>query len=160
MGEQNAAGPVLGFLQNAWVRDVARCEAILAQHDSAGKRYIQTAWLFMGCLTGRRLIAAFGDDLAHDIVWDNASPRLADASSGAFPPDPAHIRAVLAEVRPRVVLAFGRIAEQGVRPLWSGPLIVGPHPTARGADTVSRLRAMAAELDAFLKAPATEVQHG
>ena len=146
----NEKPKVLGFLQNTWVNDPPRCQEILDRCESMKeRRYYTSAWLFMGCQTGRRLKAAFGEDEVYEIEWDNASPKLADVSSGSFPPDPAHIRAVLDEVQPDVVLAFGRVAQNGVGPLWEGPLIVGPHPTARGADVPALLRAMATELRAF-----------
>src|SRR4051812_46235657 len=108
---------VLAFLQNTWVNDVPRCQRILDECATpAERRYMTGAWLFMGCATGRRLEAAFGEDEVYDIVWDDASPKLAGVSSGSFPPDPGHIRAVLVEVQPAVVLAFGRVAQAGVQP--------------------------------------------
>lgn len=138
-------GPVLGFLQNTWVNDVPRCQKILDECGSEGeRRYMTTAWLFMGCLTGRRLEAVFGEDAVREIVWDNASPKLAGVSSGSFPPDPEHIR---------IVLAFGRVAQKGILPLWDGPLVCGPHPTARGAETLPGLREMARQLRALQAIP-------
>jgi hypothetical protein len=142
-------GPVLAFLQNTWVNDPPRCQEVLDGCEApAERRYMTSAWLFMGCTTGRRLKQAFGEDGVYDIVWDNASPKLAGASSGSFPPDPDHIRAVIEEVKPAVVLAFGRVAENGVRTLWDGPFIVGPHPTARG-DVWRGIFRMAEELAAW-----------
>jgi len=61
---------------------------------------------------------------------------------------PAHLLA-LDEERPDVVLAFGKIASQALPGLWTGPLITGPHPAARGAEVPARLKAMAAELRAL-----------
>lgn len=144
--------PVLAFLQNSWVNDVERCEKILAGLSRTEQRKITTTWLFMGCLTGRRLQHAFGSFLVDEIVWENASPRLAGQSSGCFHPDPEHIRAVLEEVKPSVVLVFGKVAEKGVLPLWKGRTIIGPHPTARGGDVVPALERMSAQLDAILHA--------
>lgn len=142
---------VLAFLQNTWVRDVPRCEAILAELSVRDRRRVQQAWLFMGCLTGRRLKAAFGEDGVYDIEWDNASPRLGGVACSVFPPDPDHIRAALEEVQPDVVLVFGKVAEAGVAPLWNGPLLRGPHPAARGSEVPAMLRAMAVELAAIRK---------
>lgn len=140
---------VLAFLQNTWVNDVPRCEQILSGLSRTDQRKITAAWLFMGCLTGRRLQRAFGE-MTDEIVWENASPKLAGHSSGSFPPDPEHIRATLEEVKPSVVLIFGKVAERGVLPLWKGRSIIGPHPTARGGDVVPALERMAAQLNHFI----------
>lgn len=147
-------GPVLGFLQNTWVNDVPRCQKILDECGSQSeRRYMTTAWLFMGCLTGRRLEAVFGADVVREIVWDNASPKLAGMSSGRFPPDSEHIRSVLDEIRPGIVLAFGRVAQKGILSLWGGPVVCGPHPTARGAETLPAMRDMARQLRALQTVP-------
>lgn len=122
---------ILAFLQNQWVNDPRRCEAILADLDPRGRRAVGAAWLFMGCRTGRVLVRAFGDDEVHEWEWSNASPKLGGRASSSFPPDLDHIRAELEDVRPDVVLAFGRVAADALPKVWTGALITGPHPTAR-----------------------------
>lgn len=81
--------------------------------------------------------------------------KIAGVSSGAFPADLDHIRGLLTEVRPDVVLAFGTVARDAMLRIgYAGELIIGPHPTARGAATVPELRRMARELARVVKAAA------
>lgn len=145
---------VLAVLQNQWFRDPEKVKAIIARTPAA-RRKIITYSLFAGCRTGRVLRDVFGVERCRSIVWEEASPEIGGHASSVFPADTAHLRAVLDCVRPSIVLAFGKIACDALSRMVDGhDLVVGPHPVARGADTLPRLRIMASCLENMLKARA------
>lgn len=138
---------ILAVLQNQWFKDPEAWRRSIERHPHMRRRMIAFA-LFRGCLTGRRLKAVFGEDLCHDIVWEEASPHIGGHASSAFPADIPHLKAMLTEIEPNVVLAFGRIASDALTQIvQEQPLLVGPHPAARGAETLPRMHAMKKELD-------------
>lgn len=137
---------VVAFMQNMWVKDPARVQQLIGLHGEAYRRRLIATALFAGCLSGRRLKAAFGEETCRRIIWEESTREIAGDPRTIFPADPQHIAAVLAEQKPRVVLTFGRIAADAVRPLWGGNLIESPHPAARQADTMERLRYAAQQL--------------
>jgi len=137
---------VLAFLQNMWVIDPKRIEASITRHGEAYRRRLIAYALFAGCLTGRRLRMAFGRDTCQRIIWEEASREIAGNAREVCKPDHAHIAAVLERERPDVVLAFGQVAGAAVAGLWHGRLICAPHPAARQAGTLDRLREAAADL--------------
>jgi hypothetical protein len=148
---------VLAILQNQWFNDPVGAERVYARHagDWDRRAKLNAAYLFFGCLTGKRILAAFGEDMRFKIIWEEASPKKAGKSSGAFPADPQHIRTIIEHHKPDVVLTFGRIAANGLlsalRILDSAKttrfaVIGGPHPAARHATVCAELAAMAAEL--------------
>jgi hypothetical protein len=141
---------VLAFLQNQWVRDPERVRALIERYGESYRRRLIPYALFAGCLTGRRLQAAFGPVLCSRITWEEASPVVTGSPRECPPADPAHIRAALERHQPGIVLAFGKIAAEGVRPLWTGNLIVAPHPAARDPFTPDRLRQAAEALQIML----------
>ena len=53
--------------------------------------------LFAGCITGRRLKQALGEDLCQRIIWQEANPTVADNSKDYFPPSMPHLLAVMAK---------------------------------------------------------------
>lgn len=138
--------PIVAFLQNQWFRDPERMKAMRQRPPwSERPRHEWNAtWLFFGCLTGRRLQAAFGEELCDRILWEEVSPEIGGKSSSAFPADKQYITTILDEHRPAVVLAFGKIAGDALssmlQPDWT--LIRGPHPAARHPTVVAELRAM------------------
>lgn len=139
---------ILGLLQNQWVRHPDRVEAILLRRDAAFRRRYLGALLFFGSLTGKRLRAAFGD-WCERIVWENASPVItAYPHAHAIPaPDLDHVRRVLADIEPNIVLAFGKNARQAMQDIgWRGVLIRGPHPAARFPDIAIQLASMCRQL--------------
>ena len=136
---------VLAVLQNQWFQDPDRVRAMLARRPDLRRPFCHRA-LFAGCRTGQVLKTVFGP-LCAQIVWENASQEIGGKSSEKFPADLDHLRACLVEVRPDVVLAFGRIASGALRDLVPvDRLLVGPHPTARQPDTLQLLRSMATKL--------------
>lgn len=105
----------------------------------------------MGCRTGQVLKSVFGETLCRRIIWEEASPEIGNHPTSAFPADVVHLNIVLEEINPDLVLAFGRIATDALEALVPKTiLITGPHPTARGADTFSRLELMRNQLNARL----------
>lgn len=138
----------LAFLQNMWVRDPDRVRALIEKYGERYRDRLIHFALFNGCLTGRRLKAAFGARLCSEIIWEEASPEIACEASGCPPADPAHIRAALERHSPDVVLCFGKIATDAVRPLWKGALIIAPHPAARSVLTFPQLTEAARSLAA------------
>ena len=136
---------LLAVLQNQWFHDPARVREILARRPELRRQFCHRA-LFAGCKTGQVLKSVFGP-LCREIVWENASPQIGDFAASKFPADHLHLRAVLDEVKPDIVLAFGRIAGNALTALVPAEkLIIGPHPTARGADVLPRLREIRARL--------------
>lgn len=156
---------IVAFLQNAWFKNPERMKAIYARHGVTpeDRAHLNAIYLFFGCLTGRRLRAAFGEQACDRIVWENASAEMAGRSSDAFKADPAHMARVLEHFKPRAVLVFGTIARKGLMQTtcWKGELIVGPHPAARHPTVVGELCEMAANLrelqDRWAGNPYTEV---
>jgi hypothetical protein len=147
----------LAILQNQWFKNPERAQAIYDSHgdDLDRRAQLNRAYLFMGCATGRRIKSAFGDAACAPgaIIWEEANPKKAGESSGCFPPDPDHIRRILDYHAPDVVIAFGNVAREvlemidgitfyGTRNLGkrSWTVLFAPHPAARGADTMDRLR--------------------
>lgn len=159
----------VAFLQNQWFREPERIKAKYDRlcGDDLGKRCdLDSIFLFMGCLTGRQLKAAFGMDggeIRQSIVWANASPQIGGESSSSFPADPAHMLKIVQHYKPTVILTFGKIAADGVLAMMqavhlqgldcpSFKCIGGPHPAARQGDIVAKLRSVAAEWKAFMEA--------
>jgi hypothetical protein len=77
---------IVAFLQNMWVRNPESARRILKRAPQVRERLIAYS-LFAGCLTGRRLKAALGEELCQSIVWEEASPVIADNAKDYHPPD-------------------------------------------------------------------------
>ena len=144
---------VLAILQNQWFNDPDHVRHLFDRYPRARRRMIAYA-LFAGCKTGRILKLAFGEEWCRKIVWEEASPEIGGKASSVFPADPAHLRAVIDEVKPTIILAFGRIASDGIAAIMPMPDLVPAatiinviHPTARGVDTLPLLRDARAILD-------------
>lgn len=152
---------IVAFLQNQWFKNPAAIKAQIeeapARHPHKFKTYADArewylaAYLFFGCTTGRRLRAAFGEELCDKIIWEEQSPEIGGKASAAFPPDFAHIRGVLERHSPTHVIALGSLASDALtkiliddNPPWN--LICGPHPAARFPDIVARLKGILAQL--------------
>lgn len=148
-GAGGGVGGVLSFLQNMWARDPARVYAGIERYGETYRRRAIYYSLFAGCLTGRRLKAAFGDQVA-DIEWDEATREIASDSKRICKPQPGHIRATLVHYEPAIVLTFGGVASEAVAAIWTGPIIRAPHPAARQADVPQKLAQAAASLREFL----------
>jgi hypothetical protein len=145
---------ILAFLQNQWFENPERAEALYARWGPE-KRHKLNAMLLAASPTGRRLERSFGD-LYGEILWDEASLVRSARPNVRVKADPEHMARVLVAERPKVVLLFGAVAQDGWGPTLSiaGPLLGGyemimlrgPHPVARGKDTRPELDAMAASV--------------
>lgn len=141
---------ILCILQNQWFKDPEGVKRIF-QRWPEKRNYLISTYLFMGCLTGRRLRSAFGEELCDEIVWEEASPEIGGVSSAKFPADPKHIADAIMKHEPAIVIALGFIAASGVMAAMSRidrderfefEFITGPHPAAR-QDPIPRLREIA-----------------
>lgn len=126
---------ILAFLQNQWFKDPEGVKAMMAEHPERRQRYIE-AFLFMGCLTGRRLQSAFGEELCDAITWEEISPEIGGQASAKFPPDPIHIAKIIDQFQPNVIVALGSLAHDGIRyhlatHNYKCSVFYGPHPAAR-----------------------------
>lgn len=156
---------IVAFLQNMWLRDPARYQRHLARwvKDGAEKAEqfrlkTQARALFAGCLTGRRLRAALGDDLCQEIVWEEASPVVADNPKDYHPPCHDHIKRVLARHKPTVVVSFTKAGESVIRWLCPCPVLSAPHPAARQADVLARLLAVGDKLQLLVRNAARDAR--
>lgn len=148
---------ILAFLQNLWVKDPQQLRDILDRNPHHRLDMIRRL-LFCGCLTGRRIISCFGEDLVKHMIFEETTREIAGDARTILPPDPEHIRGCLENHRPKIVLAFGDIARKAVLPVWSACmpaeegdiLLFSPHPAARQADTVAKLQAVAGQLRGML----------
>jgi len=147
---------VVAILQNMWFKDPERVKETVKFYvdkkgEEAGRERFIRDMLFFGCLTGRRLRAAFTWDVCAEIVWEEASRKIGGHASSKFPHDCEHVAEVIRRHQPSVVMAFGKIACSAIggSPAadeiveCGAKIITAPHPAARGADTV-RLLAEAA----------------
>lgn len=155
---QKANEKVLAIMQNQWVRDPAQLQRILDRHDEAFRRQMVARLLFMGCVSGKRIKAAFGD-LIHRIVWEEASRVITGSPHEAPPADVDHIVKVIEELKPSIVLTFGKIATNGTLKALSRlegshrfTVMSAPHPASRGDALASALGMMAQELRGRLAA--------
>lgn len=143
---------IVAFLQNQWYKNPARVEKMLAQIEDAGEREkrrqrFATRALFAGCLTGTRLLQALGSPLCNAIYWENASTEISDFASASPPANLDHMRAVLDQQNPELVIAFGKTASNAMLQLRAPEaFIMGPHPAARGPETMAQLKRIAEEI--------------
>ena len=136
----------VAFLQNQWFHNPDNVRRMLAKRPESRERLIRYA-LFAGCLTGRRLKAAFGDGI-DEITWEEISPEIGGHASSVFPADANHVVAVLDKYQPTLVLTFGKLATDCIARIRAGGYgishtLSGPHPAARVGDVVGMLRTMA-----------------
>lgn len=142
---------ILAFLQNQWFKDPEKVKAVFERYPDMRNDLIRR-YLFMGCLTGHRLEKVFGEEVCSQITWEEASPEVGGFSASKFPADSVHIANAIITHSPDIVLAFGRIAANGVMAalpqIENHPIpinfrfITGPHPTSR-QDPMPRLKEIA-----------------
>lgn len=138
---------VLAILQNQWFRDPERVRAFIERRPELRRNFIRRA-LFVGCRTGRVLKAGLGEEWCRKIVWEEASPQIGGEASARFPADLDHLCALLAEVKPDIAIALGKVASDAITTLVpTTKRIIGPHPTARGVDTIAVLRDIRVRLE-------------
>lgn len=127
---------ILAFLQNMWFKDPEVIRAIFAKYPDRRNDLI-ARFLFMRCLTGKRLKACLGDALCSAIIWEECSPEIGDHSSSAFIADPEHMHNAIRSHNPDLILVLGEIAKEAFSaPQLENanldiPIFYGPHPAAR-----------------------------
>lgn len=150
---------ILAFLQNQWFKDPVRVKAMYDERPNHRNDYIRY-FLFMGCLTGRRLSTAFGDELCQEhIIWEEVSPAIGGHSASKFPADIKHIRKAIYSHAPNIILAFGKSATDALELVRAQggmdrppiQLICGPHPAARN-NPMPRLHEIGQELRNYIGA--------
>ena len=142
------AEKIVAFLQNQWFKHPDTVKRMMRDHPERRERYI-SAFLFMGCLTGRRLRSVLGEQLCDQIIWEEVSPEIGDHAASRFPADIQHMQSVIVKHNPAVILAFGKIAENAVMQLNPRPLtICAAHPAARHG-AISSLKLMRDRLSAI-----------
>lgn len=146
---------IVAFLQNMWVREPSKLKAMLARNDEAYRRDMCKRLLFAGCVTGRRLRQGLGD-LCDEIIWEECTREIADNPRDILPPQRDHIRAVLTEIQPAIIVAFGRVAASAVfehgRDVVKAEFLTCCHPAARvrAAEQIVLLRHKLAEAGAVI----------
>ena len=140
----------LAFLQNMWVKRPEETRRAIERFGETYRVRLIRYALFAGCKTGRNLKRTFGDELIERIVFEETTREIAGDAKTIFPADPAHIKAVLAHHRPLVVLTFGGIAHEAVRPYWTGKYIHAHHPASRHPESWQTLVDAAKELRCHL----------
>lgn len=142
-------------MQNLWVRDPEKVGTMFRRHGEAFRlQFIQYA-LFRGCLTGRRLKSAFGDDCKR-IIWEESTKQIAGDPKTIFPADHLHMVDVIRTYKPTVIITFGRIAHEALQAVFENHnfagtcVIILPHPAARQATVPARLKQGAEEFRRLL----------
>jgi len=133
----------LAFLQNQWFRNPEKVKLILSRRDEKFRRLWIKRTLFAGCLTGQRILRAFGDNV-DNIVWEETSREIRGHASSRFTADDKHIREAIDLYKPVVILLFGKIAQEAVIPIVFPNIsfINGPHPAARYKEVPQELSYM------------------
>lgn len=130
---------ILGVLQNQWFKDPGRVRMLFENNPAIRRPYLRRT-LFAGCRTGTVLRATLGPELCQAIIWEEASKQIGSVSASTFPADVVHLIETIADVKPDVVIAFGKVAGDALALLvYPNQLIRAPHPCARGVDTALHL---------------------
>lgn len=107
---------ILAVLQCAWYK------------DGNSRRFMRWQRDLWHSHTGRRLLEMIPEQ---SIVFPiNASPKTGDHAHSVFPPDPFHIQRAYQFYQPDVVLACGKIAQDGCR-IAGLDYVAVPHPAWR-----------------------------
>lgn len=139
---------ILGIMQNQWFHNAEGWRKRFETLKGAKRRRMIARCLFATRNhSGRRIRAAFGD-LIELIEWEESSKEIGDHSSFKPKADVDHVRAVIEEVEPDLIICFGRVAQGAVSKLVDEPgkpwtVIYTPHPAARGSGVTEKLEAAA-----------------
>ena len=123
---------VLAFLQNPWFKpgtDPRLIHKYQVDPDFHRRVLLLSA-------TGRALYDAFGPQLYHEIIWDNANPRHGNVPTARMRADPQHMAETIVRHRPDLILCFGHEAAVGMNKLVSQPwpnVMYAAHPMAHGS---------------------------
>lgn len=124
----------LAILQNVWVREPARLEAIFAKPEFAPGSDKRCEFLrrlmFAGCKTGRVLEKYFPD--CQEWIYEEATPIVGGKPSDAPGWSIRHVEQVLRAQSYDVIITFGAAAKAVVGVLVPPSLVINcPHPCAR-----------------------------
>lgn len=145
----------LGLMQNQWLHPANAHRFERACESYAGKpiywkyrEMVIRMALFAGCKSGRRLKMAFGEDVCEQIHWEEASPKVGTYASAVFPPDGEHIQNIINLIQPKIIIAFGKVALQGLQLVNYGDakIIDTCHPANRSTQVMAMLRVAAIRL--------------
>jgi hypothetical protein len=140
------------LLQNAWAHN-----ADGAARMKANRRL--WLWALAGCKSGDVLRLMLGDDCFErdDVHFDNTTPEVGIGSGSKLKPDLAYIKQQLETVKPRVVVACGRQAQDAIhRDLWRGSLLSLPHPAFRYPPPLKEYREAKGILEALVNTEAAQ----
>lgn len=123
---------IVAFLQNPWFEEGTLQRLIDAYRADIKLRRKVLA----ESMTGKRLLSAFGEDWYNSILWDNANPTESCVASGFSLPDFSHIRKVIEQNKPKLILTFGAHARGGIcavqlADMTEIPHLICHHPNAR-----------------------------
>lgn len=106
------------FLQNAW------------SPLYAGGTWPRKSWLkaLARSRSGQRLKIIVKDDFD---LCENTTPIVGAEPNSVIPPDKEYINEIINRRKPDAIVACGKQAEKVLSELWSGPLIITPHPAYR-----------------------------
>lgn len=139
---------ILAILQNQWFRNPGEVKALFARHPEHRNRLIRD-FLFMGCLSGKRLLRFLGEELCSQIIWEEASPEIGGHAGSNFGADLEHLRAAFKKHSPEIVISFGQVAGRAVKliepEMEAVKFLYAPHPAAR-TDPAVELKRLGAEL--------------
>ncbi len=148
---------VVAFMQNMWVRNPEKVKAMIARHGEDFRRRFIAYSLFRGCLTGRRLKAAFGV-LCDDIVWEESTREIGGTANSYFPANLDHMIDVARTYKPRIVVTFGAAAWNAVCDVQEKSsclddcqFVRAMHPAARHPDIMGNLNEAADQLRRLVK---------
>lgn len=164
MSQTNGRMIIVGFLQNQWFNDPERMKMLLEERYMGDREKFIRHFLFYNCVTGRRLKQYLGEHWCEDIIWEETSLEMGATPSASYPPDLLHIGRVIRKHHPTHVIAFGAIAQKGLKQLngrmnfrltkpSTGPyrepnkprykVYNAPHPASRYPDLDYRLQSVA-----------------
>ncbi len=140
------------FLQNMWVKDPVRVRAMIARDGEELRERLIVFALFAGCKTGRVLKKVLTDDEIEAIHWEETTREISGDPKEILPVQLDHIKAVLENQKPDVVLTFGRIAADALKAAGcQAKMICAPHPAARQPDTLAKIQAAVKEWREYME---------
>lgn len=113
---------LVAFLQNAW------------SPAYAGRKWPRESWLkaLHRSRSGQRIRVMTAECPDAEIWWDNTTPICGDHPDSVIPPDLGHMRKVIRERRPTIILAMGGQAATALRKLQPDcSVLMLPHPAYR-----------------------------
>lgn len=113
------------------------------QRLADNKTWLEELW---ASHTGKRLRAML-PEAGYEVRIVNASPQIGSEAGACFPPDLAHLRAVIEEEAPDLILACGEVARRGLDALGVC-YVAAPHPAWRAlsCEEADRIRGQLATL--------------